>query len=103
MNIALALSGGSGTRLGSELPKQYWTIAEKPVIVHTLEQFERFEAVEGVICVAAQEWSERIGIGKRRMDFPNSGRLRRPAQTVSSRFETGFWRRKGSCREKPQA
>ena len=60
MNIALALSGGSGTRLGSELPKQYWTIAEKPVIVHTLEQFERFEAVEGVICVAAQEWSERI-------------------------------------------
>ena len=60
MNIALALSGGSGTRLGSELPKQYWTIAEKPVIVHTLEQFERFESVEGVICVAAQEWSERI-------------------------------------------
>ncbi len=60
MNIALALSGGSGTRLGSELPKQYWTIAEKPVIVHTLEQFERFESVEGVICVAAQEWSEQI-------------------------------------------
>ena len=60
MNIALVLSGGSGTRLGSELPKQYWTIAEKPVIVHTLEQFERFESVEGVICVAAQEWSERI-------------------------------------------
>ena len=60
MNIALALSGGSGTRLGSELPKQYWRIAEKPVIVHTLEQVERLEAVEGVICVAAQEWSERI-------------------------------------------
>ena len=60
MNIALALSGGSGTRLGSELPKQYWRIAEKPVIVHTLEQFERFESVEGVICVAAQEWSEQI-------------------------------------------
>lgn len=60
MNIALVLSGGTGTRLGSELPKQYWEIAGKPVIVHTLEQFERFQAVLGVIVVASAEWAARI-------------------------------------------
>ena len=60
MNVALVLSGGTGTRLGSELPKQYWTIAGKPVIVHTLEQFEGLQAVAGVIVTASPEWAARI-------------------------------------------
>ena len=60
MNIALVLSGGTGKRLGMDVPKQYQTIAGKPVIVHTLEQFERFSKVESVIIVAAKEWQEQI-------------------------------------------
>lgn len=60
MNVALVLSGGTGTRLGRDIPKQYWTIAGKPVIVHTLEQFEAFEAVAGVIVVEAPDWAGRI-------------------------------------------
>ena len=40
MNIALVLSGGTGMRMGLEVPKQYQILAGKPVIVHTLEQFE---------------------------------------------------------------
>jgi len=60
MNIALVLSGGSGTRLGSELPKQYWMIGGKPVIVYTLEQFERFQEVDGVVVAALPAWEDRI-------------------------------------------
>ena len=60
MNIALVLSGGIGTRLGSELPKQYWEVAGKPVIVHTLKQFERFQRIAGVIVVASAEWTAHI-------------------------------------------
>ena len=60
MNIALVLSGGEGTRMGAELPKQYCTIAGKPVIVHTLEQFEQFDEVSTVIIVASPEWEARI-------------------------------------------
>lgn len=60
MNIALVLSGGTGTRMGLNVPKQYQTIAGKPVIVHTLERFERFQAVAGVIVVASAEWTAHI-------------------------------------------
>lgn len=60
MNIALVLSGGRGTRMGMEIPKQYQTIAGKPVIVHTLEQFERFSGVDHVIAVASPEWEGPI-------------------------------------------
>lgn len=60
MNMGLVLSGGTGARMGMELPKQYQVLAGKPVIVHTLEQFEEFEAVGQVIVAASPEWEGRI-------------------------------------------
>ena len=60
MNIALVLSGGTGARMGLDVPKQYQMIAGKPVIVHTLERLERFQGVAGVIAVAPAEWTARM-------------------------------------------
>lgn len=60
MNFALVLSGGSGRRLDAQLPKQYWIIAGKPVVVHTLEQFQRCAEIDFVIVSAASEWEASI-------------------------------------------
>lgn len=54
--IVVVLSGGTGARMGTERPKQYIELAGKPVLVHTLEQAERCEAVDGVVVAAASEW-----------------------------------------------
>lgn len=59
-NIAIVLSGGTGTRLGADVPKQYLTVAGKPIIVHTLEQLQRCEAVDGVLVAASSVWREKI-------------------------------------------
>lgn len=60
MNIALVLSGGTGARMGLDVPKQYQRIAGKPVIVHTLEQFETLSGIDGVIAAASPEWEKQI-------------------------------------------
>ena len=40
MVYAGILAGGKGTRMGrTELPKQFLNIGDKPIIIHTLEQF----------------------------------------------------------------
>jgi 2-C-methyl-D-erythritol 4-phosphate cytidylyltransferase len=36
---ALIVAGGSGTRMGTELPKQFLPLKGKPVLMHTLEKF----------------------------------------------------------------
>ena len=59
-NIAVVLSGGTGSRMGVEMPKQYIALAGKPVIVYTLEQLQRCGAVDGVIVTAAREWTAEI-------------------------------------------
>jgi len=39
--IALIVAGGTGKRFGSETPKQFLRICGKPMIIHTLEAFQK--------------------------------------------------------------
>ena len=51
MNSAIIVAAGSGTRFGSEKPKQFLEIAGKPLIFHTLERFENCPAIDEIILV----------------------------------------------------
>lgn len=51
MNTAIIVAAGSGNRFNSKTPKQFAEILGKPVIIHTLEQFEACEAVSQVVLV----------------------------------------------------
>ncbi len=47
-------AAGSGTRFGSETPKQYLPLGDRPLIAHTIGRFHRLESVERiVVCVSA--------------------------------------------------
>ena len=48
---ALVLAAGRGTRFGAEVPKQYRTLAGRPVLRHSLERFCSHPAISQV-CVA---------------------------------------------------
>ena len=40
MNYAIILSGGVGTRLGLDIPKQYFEVNQKPIIRYVIEAFD---------------------------------------------------------------
>ncbi len=51
MNIAIVLAGGVGARVGSEIPKQFIKIFEKPIMIYTLETFEKCSIIDKIILV----------------------------------------------------
>lgn len=53
MNIALIIAGGSGQRMQNEIPKQFLNVNDKPVIVYTLEAFQKHPDIDaiGVVCI----------------------------------------------------
>ncbi len=58
MNIALLTAGGSGTRMNMEIPKQFLTVSEKPIIIYTLEQFQKHPNIDVIIVVCKKGWEE---------------------------------------------
>lgn len=54
-HTALIVAGGKGLRMGSELPKQFLPIGGKPVLMHTLEAFHRFDSGIDLILVLPEE------------------------------------------------
>lgn len=54
-HTALIVAGGKGLRMGSELPKQFLPIGGKPVLMHTLEAFRRFDPEIDLILVLPEE------------------------------------------------
>ena len=71
MNNALIMMGGSGTRFGADIPKQFVMIEGKPVFAYLLEAYERFDLVDEVCVVCHKDWidftcdwAEKVGARK---------------------------------------
>ena len=56
MNIALVLAGGTGTRLGADIPKQYIKVNGKMIIDYCLETMELSSDIDEVWIIADEMW-----------------------------------------------
>lgn len=56
MNIALIIAGGRGMRMGQEIPKQFLTVHDKPVIAYTMEAFQKHPDVDVIAVVCVEGW-----------------------------------------------
>ena len=56
MNIAMILAGGIGTRFGTDIPKQFIKVNEKPVLIYTIENFQNNRNVDTIEIVAHKDW-----------------------------------------------
>lgn len=57
MNIAVIFAGGVGQRMHSkDKPKQFLSVLGKPIIVHTIEIFEKSKDIEKIIVVCVEDW-----------------------------------------------
>ena len=54
--VALITAGGSGSRMHQNIPKQFLTVNERPVIVYTLEVFEKHPEVDAIAVVCIEGW-----------------------------------------------
>lgn len=56
MNYALIIAGGSGNRMGQDIPKQFMHIDDCPIIIHTLLAFQRHPNIDGIAVVCLEGW-----------------------------------------------
>ena len=70
MNIALILAAGSGTRMGNtNKPKQFLSIYNKPLIVHTIEAFEMHDDIDMILIVTNDTYIDDVKIWCKQYDL----------------------------------
>lgn len=77
MNIALLTAAGSGTRMGQDIPKQFMTIDDCPVIIYTMLPFQEHPEIDAIAVVCLEGWEKSLrayanqfGITKLKYVFP---------------------------------
>lgn len=71
MNYAIIIAGGSGQRMGYDIPKQFINVLDKPVLIYTLDSFQRHPLIDaiGVVCIEGWEqvvsaYANQFGVDK---------------------------------------
>lgn len=59
-NIALITAGGIGSRTKQFIPKQFLSIKDKPLIVYTMEKFQKHPEITDIIVVCLEGWTEYL-------------------------------------------
>lgn len=58
MVTALIIAGGVGNRMGQNIPKQFINVYDKPVIIYTLEAFQKHQGIDSIYVVCLDGWHD---------------------------------------------
>lgn len=81
----LIVAGGRGTRMGGPQPKQFLQLAGRPVLMHTLEAFDRWDASARLIVVLPED---QIEMWKRLCEAYAFGRIHHVVAGGETRFHS---------------
>jgi 2-C-methyl-D-erythritol 4-phosphate cytidylyltransferase len=58
-NYVILLAGGVGKRMGTDIPKQFLEVNGKPIIVYSIENFQRNPQIEKIVVVCVKDWIDK--------------------------------------------
>lgn len=95
MNLAIVIAGGSGTRMGLDIPKQFVNIYDKPVIIYTLEGFERHPMIDEIEVVCIDGWHDVLKAYARQFGITKLKRVVSGGKTGQESIRNGVFALEG--------
>lgn len=60
MTTAIIIAGGSGHRMGQDIPKQFINVYDKPILIYTLEGFQKHPMIDAIEVVCIEGWENVV-------------------------------------------
>lgn len=97
MNIAVIIAGGSGARMGQSIPKQFITIHDKPVLIYTLEGFQRHPMIDTIEVVCIDGWQEVVWAYAKQFGIDKLKWMVTGGNTGQESIRNGVFNLEGKC------
>ncbi len=97
MNVALLIAGGRGHRMGQEIPKQFLNVYDKPVIIYTLEGFQRHVEIDAILVVCLEGWSEMLLAYAKQFNITKLRWIAASGETAQESIRNGVFALREAC------
>ena len=99
MNAAIIIAGGVGSRMNMDIPKQFIHIYGKPVIIYTLEGFQRHPEIDAIEVVCLEGWEETLRNYARQYGITKLKWIASGGATGQESIRNGVYRLEGELRD----
>ena len=97
MNIAVIIAGGSGHRMGQNIPKQFINVYDKPVLIYTLEGFQRHPLVDAIEVVCIEGWENVVWAYAKQFGIDKLKWVVTGGSMVQESIRNGVYNLEGKC------
>lgn len=99
MNIAMIIAGGSGQRMSQDIPKQFINVYDKPVIVYTLEAFQKHPNIDFIEVVCLEGWKEILKAYAKQFNITKLRWVAEGGKNGQESIKNGIWNLKEECND----
>ena len=99
MNVAVILAGGVGNRTEQDIPKQFMNVYDKPLIIYTLENFERHPDIDAILAVCLEGWHEVLRAYAKQYKIDKLKWIVSGGSTGQESVTKGIEKLKGTCKD----
>lgn len=99
MNTAIIIAGGSGARMGQEIPKQFINVYDKPVLVYTLEGFQKHPQIDAILVVCLDGWHDVVKAYAKQFGVDKLKWVVSGGRTGQESIRNGVYALEGFCAE----
>lgn len=97
--IAILIAGGSGHRMGQDIPKQFINVFDKPVIVYTLESFQKHPLVDTIEVVCLDGWDQILWAYAKQFNIDKLKWIVPGGNTGQESIRNGVYNLEDKCQE----
>ena len=99
MNVAVIIAGGSGSRMHQDIPKQFINVYDKPVIIYTLEGFQRHPEIDAIEVVCLDGWHDILKAYAKQFNIDKLKWVVSGGNTGQESIRNGVFHLEGICSE----
>ena len=97
MNVAIILAGGSGHRMGYDIPKQFIHVYDKPILIYTLEGFQRHPQIDAIEVVCIDGWHDIVAAYAKQFGITKLKWIVTGGETGQESIRNGVYNLEGKC------
>ena len=99
MTFAIIIAGGSGNRMGQDIPKQFLNVYDKPVLMYTLEGFQKHAEIDAIEVVCISGWHDFVWAYARQLGITKLKWVVDGGATGQESIRNGVYNLKSICAE----